>query len=98
MVTVSVVLGVFGRLRHLRRLGCLRCFGRFGYGMRRGVRVGAVSGRGFAGRGRVSIVCDLVEEDVVLKGRAGLCVQLGIFGKEHFQPNSDSILMWKYGK
>lgn len=98
MVTVWVVLGVFGRLRHLRRLGCLRCFGRFGYGMRRGVRVGAVRGRGFAGRGRVSIVGNLVEEDVILKGRAGLRVELGIFGKEHFQTNSDSILMWKYVK
>ncbi len=66
--------------------------------MRGGVRVGAVSGRDVVGRGGVSIVGNLVEEDVILKGRAGLCVELGVFGEEHFQANSDSILMWKYGK
>lgn len=66
--------------------------------MRGGVRVGTVSGRGSAGRGRVSVVGNLVEEDVILKGRAGLRLELGVFGEEHFQTNSDSILMWKYGK
>lgn len=45
-----------------------------------------------AGRGSVSAVGNLVEEDVILKGRAGLCVELGLFGEEHFQANSDSIL------
>lgn len=63
-----------------------------------GVRVGAMSGRGMAGRGGVSIAGNLVEEDVILKGRAGLCMELGVFGEEHFQANSHSILMWKYGK
>lgn len=52
-----------------------------------------MSGRGFDGRGGVSIVCNLVEEDIILKGRIGLCVELGIFGEEYFQANSDSILM-----
>lgn len=66
--------------------------------MRRGVRVGAVSGKDFAGRGRFSIVGNFVEEDIILKGRAGVCVELGLFGEEHLQANSDSILMWKYGK
>lgn len=66
--------------------------------MRGGVRVGAVSGKGLAWRGGVSIVGNLVEEDVILKGRAGLCVELGVFGEEHFQAYSDSILTWKYGK
>lgn len=32
------------------------------------MRVGGVSGRGVAGRGGVSIVGNLVEEDVILKG------------------------------
>lgn len=40
--------------------------------MRGGVNVGAVCGRGLAGRGGVSIVGNLVEEDIVLKGRPGL--------------------------
>lgn len=55
-----------------------------------------MSGRGFDGR--VSIVCNLVEEDIILKGWVGLCMELSIFGEEYFQANSDSILMWKYGR
>lgn len=34
--------------------------------------VGGTSGNGLAGRGRVSIVGNLVEEDIILKGRVGL--------------------------
>lgn len=63
-----------------------------------GVRVGAMNGNGLAGRSGVSIVGNLVEEDVVLKGCTGLCVALGLFREEHFQADSDSILIWKYGK
>lgn len=51
-----------------------------------------------AGRGRVSIVGNLVEEDIILKGRVVLWVKLGLFGEKHFQANSHSILMLKYGK
>lgn len=46
-----------------------------------------------AGRDGVTIVGNLVEEDVILKGRTGLRVELGVFGEEHFQSYSDSILM-----
>lgn len=66
--------------------------------MRGGVRVGGVRGWALAGRAGVSVVGNLVEEDVILKRFAGLRVEFGLFGEKHFQANSDSILMWKYCK
>lgn len=52
-------------------------------------------GKNLARRGRVSIVSIFVEEDIILKGLAGLWVALGLFGEKHLQPNSDSILIQK---
>lgn len=91
-VTGWLVHGVFGRL------GSLRCFGRFGHWMTGGVRVGVVRLRNFDGRGKFFIVGNFVEEDIILKGRADVCMERGLFGEEHLQANSDSILMWKYGR
>lgn len=55
-------------------------------------------GRGFAGRGGVSVVGDFVEEDVVLKGSVGVGVELGLFWEEHLQADSDSVLMREDGE
>lgn len=66
--------------------------------LRNGMRGGWVRGRGLAVRGRVSIVGNLVEEDIILKWRAGVQVKFGLFGQNHLQTDSDSVLMWKYGE
>lgn len=85
-----------GRLL-LAVFGCPGRFGRLGRLGRR-VRVEAVSGRGFAGRGGVSVVGHFVEEDVVLQRRVGVGVALGLFREEHLQADSDAVLMREDGE